>query len=93
MQAFNFLTKQHGGLNEVGFSKLEDNCLDCKQCKEVCQNCYHRDLLEVSTQAALQAGIILGVCLLCILLYLIMLYVEKLYDRMFNPEKNKDKPW
>ena len=77
----------------MGFPKAQDYCLACKQCKAFCQNCDTVDLLEASTQAALQGGVILGVCALCILLYVIMLYLEKLYDKYFNPEKNKEKPW
>ena len=93
LQALDFFYKHRGGGN-VGFPiQAQDYCLACKQCKELCQNCNSVDLLEASTQAALQGGVILSVCALCILLYLIMLYLEKLYDKFFNPEKNKEKPW
>lgn len=90
--ALHYFYKHQGG-DEVGFPKVQDYCIACKQCKDLCQNCNTIDLLEATTQAALQGGVILAVCALCTILYLIMLYLEKLYDKHFNPEKNKEKPW
>ena len=92
MQFKNLLMNQVAGGSELGFA--QDYCSSCHKCNDLCKRCdINTDLLEKSKQAAMQIGLILAVCGLCSLLYLIMLYLEKWYERMFNPEKDKDKPW
>ena len=99
LQAYHWLRQywasQGQGKKGIGPCPNDADFLNyCKGCQITCQSCYKSDLQELSIRAAQQIGLIVGVCMLCIILYLMLILIEKVYFKFFEPDKNnKSKPW